>query len=91
VASLEYIEAAFSGTRSDTLSKQLLDALQQTYRYITFNNNKFGILSNWQCALFLRHAETSDRKTLEYYLVKLDRPISMLKAWVGMVLLAQDN
>jgi hypothetical protein len=60
---------------------------------MTFNNNKFGILTNWQRALFLRRAETSDRKTLEYYLVELDGPghISMLKAWVGMVLLAEDN
>jgi hypothetical protein len=83
-----HIVADFSGTHSDALSKQSLDALQQIYRYMTFNNNKFGILTNWQRALFLRCAETSDRKTLEYYLVELDGPISMLKAWVGMVLLA---
>jgi hypothetical protein len=86
-----HIVADFSGTRSDALSKQSLDALQQIYGYMTFNNNKFGILTNWQCALFLRRAETSDRKTLEYYLVELDGPISMLKAWVGMVLLAEDD
>jgi len=61
---------------------------------MTFNNNKFGILTNWQRALFLRRAETSDRKTLEYHTVDLDgpdQPISMLKAWVGMVLLAEDD
>jgi len=61
---------------------------------MTFNNNKFGILTNWQRALFLRRAETPDRKTLEYYLVELDgsnTPMSMLKAWVGMVLLAEDD
>jgi hypothetical protein len=61
---------------------------------MTFNNNKFGILTNWKHALFLRRAETPDRKTLEYYLVELNRPgqpISMLKAWVGMVLLAEDD
>jgi hypothetical protein len=61
---------------------------------MTFNNNKFGILTNWKHALFLRHAETPDCKTLEFYLVKLDgpgQPISMLKAWVGMVLLAEDD
>ncbi|KIM90450.1 hypothetical protein PILCRDRAFT_59694 [Piloderma croceum F 1598] len=90
-ANLVHIVAAFSGTRSDTLSKQSLDALQQIYRYMTFNNNKFGILTNWQRALFLRHAETSDCKTLEYYLIELDGPILMLKVWVGMVLLAEDN
>jgi hypothetical protein len=54
---------------------------------MTFNENKFGILTNWQRALFLRRAE----KTLEYYLVELDGPISMLKAWVGMVLLAEGD
>jgi hypothetical protein len=61
---------------------------------MTFNNNKFGILTNWRRALFLRRAETSDRKTLEFYPVELDEPnppISMLKAWVGMVLLAEDD
>ncbi|KAH9978169.1 hypothetical protein BGW80DRAFT_1435771 [Lactifluus volemus] len=79
-ANLVHIVAAFNGTRSDTLSKQSLHALQQIYGYMTFNENKFGILTNWQRALFLRRAE----KTLEYYLVELDGPISMLKAWVGM-------
>ena len=61
---------------------------------MTFNNNKFGILTNWRRALFLRRAETSDRKTLEYHTIELDEPgqsISMLKAWVGMVLLAEDD
>jgi hypothetical protein len=61
---------------------------------MTFNNNKFGVLTNWKHALFLRRAETSDRRTLEYYLVQLDgpgQPISMLKAWVGMVLLADAD
>jgi hypothetical protein len=86
-----HVVADFSGTHSDALSKQSLDALQQIYGYMTFNNNKFGILTNWQRALFLRRAETSDPKTLEYYLVELDGPISMLKAWVGMVLLAEDD
>jgi len=90
---LEHV-AAFNGTCDDTLSQQSLHALEQIYGYMTFNNNKFGILTNWQCALFLRHAETSDRKALEYYTIELDRPcqpISMLKAWVGMVLLAEDD
>ena len=44
--------------------------------------------------MFLRRAEISNRKTLEYYLVELNRagrPISMLKALVGMVLLAEDD
>jgi hypothetical protein len=60
---------------------------------MTFNNNRFGILSNWQRAWFLRRAET-DHCTLEYFVIELDEldpPISMLKAWVGMVLLAEDH
>jgi hypothetical protein len=85
------IDATFCGTCSDAVTEQSLDTLQQIYGYMTFNENKFGILTNWQHALFLRRAETPDRKTLEYYLVELDGPISMLKAWVGMVLLVEDD
>jgi len=88
---MENLLGAFDGTRHDTPSTRSLRALEQTYGYMTFNNNKFGILTNWKRALFLRRAETQDRKTLEYYLVELDGPLSMLKAWVGMVLLARDN
>jgi hypothetical protein len=61
---------------------------------MTFNNTKFGILSNWKHAWFLRREETSNPKTLEYFPVHLDEPtqlVSMLKAWVGIVLLAQDD
>jgi hypothetical protein len=88
------ISAAFDGTHRDAMSKRSLGALQQVYGYMTFNNNKFGILTNWKRALFLRRSETSDRKTLEYYVVTLDRvgqPISMLKAWVGIILLAEND
>ena len=93
MAELEHVEAAFNGTCGGTLC-QSLEALEQMYGYMTFNNNRFGILTNWQCALFLCCAETPDHKTLEYHTIKLDEPgqsISMLKAWVGMVLLAEDN
>ncbi|KAF8808861.1 hypothetical protein BYT27DRAFT_7095411 [Phlegmacium glaucopus] len=58
---------------------------------MTFNNNKSGILTNWKHALFLHLAETLDCKALNYYLVTLDGPISMLKAWVGMILLVEDG
>lgn len=93
---LQDIVAAFNRTHDDTVSRQTLDALEQIYGYMTFNNNKYGILTSWQHALFLRRVETEDRKTLEYHIIQLDRPqpphhISMLKAWVGMVLLADDN
>jgi hypothetical protein len=88
---MENLLGAFDGTRRDTPSTQSLHALEQTYGYMTFNDNNFGILTNWKRALFLRRAETQDRKALEYYLVELGGPLSMLKAWVGMALLARDN
>ncbi|EDR13530.1 uncharacterized protein LACBIDRAFT_308537 [Laccaria bicolor S238N-H82] len=61
---------------------------------MSFNNNRFGILTNWKHALFLRRVETPNRKTLEYFLLELNRdgrPLSMLKAVVGMVLLAEND
>jgi hypothetical protein len=57
VTDLTYVVEAFDGTRDDTLSKHSLEALQQIYGYMTFNNNEFGILTNWQRALFLRGVE----------------------------------
>lgn len=96
-ADLVDLPASFqgAGARNDILSRQSLDALEQIYGYMIFNNNRFGILSNWYRAWFLRRSETSDGKTLEYFVVELDGPqhppISMLKAWVGMVLLAEND
>lgn len=78
----------------NTLSQDSLHALEQVYGYMTFNNNRFGILTNWRCALFLRRAEeVPGRHTLDFYTVELDgnQDISMLKAWVGMVLLAEAD
>ena len=84
--------------KRDTDTKQSYDALQQIYGYMTFNKIKYSILTNWQRVWFLRHAErsetsvTSQCKTLDYHLIEFDnQPISMLKAWVGMVLLANNN
>ena len=42
--------AAFNGTRNDTLGRHSLDAPEQIYGYMTFNNNKLGILTNRQRA-----------------------------------------
>jgi hypothetical protein len=39
---------------------------------MTFNNNKFGILTNWKCAVFLQRAEVAGRHTLDFYTVELD-------------------
>ncbi|KAF8800896.1 hypothetical protein BYT27DRAFT_7245473 [Phlegmacium glaucopus] len=94
VVDLVDLPAAFKGTCNGIQSRQSLESLEQIYGYMTFNNNRFGILTNWQRAWFLRRAETDHRKTLEYFVVELDElnpPISMLKAWIGMVLLAEDD
>lgn len=98
MANLEDLPATHHAvTRHTTLTRQSLEALQQLYGYMTFNENKFGILTNWQLVWFFRRAETPDRKTLEYYSLRLDEAsaastqMSMLKAWVGMVLLADDS
>ncbi len=92
-ADLQDVAAASGGTHHDTLNAGSLHALEQIYGYMTFNNNKFGILTNWKRALFLRRAEVAGRHTLDFYTVELDgnQDISMLKAWVGMVLLAEAD
>ena len=60
---------------------------------MTFNNTRYGILTNWERALFLRRTKVDGRHTLDVYSVELDgdQHISMLKAWVGMVLLAEAD
>ncbi|KAF9514178.1 hypothetical protein BS47DRAFT_1485282 [Hydnum rufescens UP504] len=94
IANLENLPAAFENPGASIHSRQSLDALEQVYGYMTFNDNKFGILSNWHHAWFLRRVETSHCKTLEYFHVELgglNPPVSMLKAWVGLVLLADGD
>jgi hypothetical protein len=62
---------------------------------MTFNSNKFGILTNWTRAWFLSRVETDACKTLEYAgpieLSGSPGMMSMLKAFVGMVLLAEKD
>lgn len=73
------------------LGRQSLEALQQTYGYMTFNENRLGILTNWKSACSFAVLKHQNVKTLEYYLLELGGPISMLKAWVGIILLAEDD
>jgi hypothetical protein len=89
---LEDIVAVSIGTCC-TLRQKSSHALQQIYRYMTFNNNRFGILTNWKHALFLWHAGGDDHHTLDVYAIELDgnQHILMLKAWVRMVLLAEKD
>ena len=72
----------------------VVDALQQIYGYMTFNNNKYGVLSNWERAWFFRRVEIDSRKTLEYACIELEgtnNSPSMLKALVGMVILSEHD
>ena len=87
---LEDVVAVSIGT-CNALRPRSRHALHQIYGYMTFNHNRFGILTNWKHTLFLRRAEVVGHHTLDVYAVELDgnQPISMLKAWVGMVLLAE--
>ncbi|KAF8798783.1 hypothetical protein BYT27DRAFT_7202478 [Phlegmacium glaucopus] len=76
--------------------RQSIDAVFQLYGYMTFNDNKYGILSNMQYAWFFQRIETADSKskTLQYYgpinfhVDSVHSP-SMLKAFVGTILLAE--
>ncbi|KAF8347604.1 hypothetical protein F5887DRAFT_1072595 [Amanita rubescens] len=79
--------------------RQSIDAVFQLYGYMTFNDNKYGILSNMQYAWFFqRILETADNegKNLQYYGpikfdVDSDHSPSMLKAFVGTILLAETD
>ena len=63
---------------------------------MTFNENKYGVVSNMQHAWFFQCIETADlnEKTLQYYgpididLNSAGSP-GMLKAFVGIILLAE--
>ncbi len=72
--------------------KQSVEALEQLYGYITFNNNRYGVLSNWTQTWVVRRVETDDRKTLEYAgpFSPAGTP-SLLKVFVGMILLAEKD
>ncbi len=76
------------------LARQSIDAVFQLYGYMTFNDNKYGILNNMECAWFFQCVETPEGrgKTLQYYgpiSFDSDRSPSMLKAFVGTILLAE--
>ncbi|KAF8341919.1 hypothetical protein F5887DRAFT_1283857 [Amanita rubescens] len=76
------------------LARQSIDAVFQLYGYMTFNENKYGILNNMEYAWFFQRVETPESrgKTLQYYgPISFDsvRSPSMLKAFVGTILLAE--
>ena len=99
VAPLEDLPAYFQHKAQkniNVLERQSIDALFQLYGYMTFNDNKYGILSNMKYAWFFQRIETADSKgkTLQYYgpinlnVDSVNLP-SMLKAFVGTILLAE--
>jgi hypothetical protein len=86
--------------RRNVSERQSIDALHQLYGYMTFNENKYGILNNMQYAWFFQRVETADLegRTLQYYgPIKIDANSelaptpSMLKAFVGIILLAETE
>lgn len=96
-APLEDLPAYFQrNDRDNGPERQSIDAVLQLYGYMTFNDNKYGILNNMQHAWFFQRVETADRKgrTLQYYGpidfgVDSGHTPSMLKAYVGTILLAE--
>ena len=97
VADVKDLPRALAKTNRDrtVIERQSIDALGQLYSHMGFNNNKYGVLSNWTRAWFLRRVETDGHKTLEYAgPIELDGSASspsMLKALVGMVLLSERD
>ena len=96
VAPLEDLPAHFQcrAQKIPRQAQQSIDAVFQLYGYMTFNENRYGILSNLEWAWFFQQVETPDGqgKTLQCYgpigLHSGHSP-SMLKAFVGTILLAE--
>ena len=95
-APLEDLPAYLRQVHRTVREQQSIDAVFQLYGYMTFNENKYGILNNMKYAWFFQRVETAERqgKTLQYYgpinfdVDSVDSP-SMLKAFVGTILLAE--
>jgi len=52
---------AFEGKfRRSVVERQSMEALQQLYGYMRFNDNKYGALINWDRAWFCQRVETAD-------------------------------
>lgn len=91
---IEYYQRSQSNANHyrSTPEKQSVEALFQLYGYMTFNDNKYGILSNLTRAWFFRRIETSAGGTLECARIELNGgPTTMLKAFVGIILLAEKH
>jgi hypothetical protein len=97
VADLKDLITPFQAPRSarNVNEKHGINALEQLYSYMTFNNNRYSILTNWTQVWCFQHVEEGDHKILECAgPIELDGSLpspSILKAFVGMVLLAEHN
>ena len=96
-ASLEDLPGYFRRQNSNHCSvseRRSIAAVQQLYGYLTFNKTEYGVLSNLQNTWFFQRVETGDCKALQYFgPIKMDSASSpsMLKAFVGIVLLAERS
>jgi hypothetical protein len=84
---------AFNTNDCPMPDRQCVEALQQIYNYMTFNKNKYGILTNLTCAWFFQQVENGH--TLFYTgpinLQNSYGSLSMLQAYVGIVLLTEKQ
>jgi hypothetical protein len=72
--------------------KQTVEAIEQIYGYMTFNDLRYGILTNWTHTWALQRVETNGRKTLQCAgPFSIASQPSILKVFVGMVLLAEND
>ena len=91
-APLTDLPGYFRQQNPSVLVKQSIDAVYQVYGYMTFNDNKYGVLSNMDYAWFFQRVERG--QTMQYYgPIGVDPASSpsMLKAFVGIILLAEHG
>jgi hypothetical protein len=95
VADLRDLFGVFSKSSRNVNEKRSIEALEQLYGYMRFNNTRYGILTNWTRTWFLRLMEEDDRKAVEcagpIELYGSVQSPSILKAFVGITLLAEHH
>jgi hypothetical protein len=90
-APLTDLPGYFRQRNPSVLVRQSIDAVHQLYGYMTFNDNKYGVLSSMEYAWFFQRVERG--QTMKYYGPIAVGPASspsMLKAFVGIILLAEN-
>jgi len=90
-APLTDLPGYFRQRNPSVLVRQSIDAVYRLYGYMTFNDNKYGVLSKVEYAWFFKRVERG--RTMKYYgPIGVDPASSpsMLKAFVGIILLAEN-